>query len=60
MNIGDIVTYDNLKWRIEKFYLRRVRLVCLTHEYVGPLSCPRVTIAPIAEIKLFPDYSVMM
>lgn len=60
MNIGDIVTYDNLKWKIEKFYLRRARLVCLTHEYVGPLSCPRVTCAPLVDIRPCPDYSVMM
>lgn len=60
MKIGDIVLYEGQEFRIEKFYLNRARIVSLKHEYVGPLSCPRVSIAPLNDLRPVIDESVMM
>lgn len=70
MNIGDIVLYNSIKWKIAKFYSNRACIEEIDHNINNGnaqfdslkryVSRPRVTCAPLADIRLFPDYSVMM
>lgn len=70
MNIGDIVSYDNTKWKITKLYSNRVLLEESAHninngnaryDSLGRyVSHPRVTCASLVDIYLFPDQTVMM